>query len=185
MDRFNPKWIFIILGAVVVIELVVGVRILTQSNTPPSQLSSTAGFSKGKISLSSSQKAVKVGDSVSVTVEVTSPLPAVGVDMVAHFDPKVLQASDSAIVKGPIFSQFPVAKIEADGLIRISGISTAGEKGFSGKGMLASINFKAARAGNTTISLDFTKDQTADSNIVSETSKDLLEEVQNLEVSVK
>lgn len=185
--RFNPKWIFVILGMVVLIELIVGIRTLTKSNVSTGQSGSSAAVSsKGRIALRTSQQTITVGDTVAVLVEVTSPFPSIGVDIMAKFDPKVLQASDSAIQKGVIFPQFPVAKIDSDGLVRISAITTPEVKSFSGKGILATINFKALKKGKTTISLDFTKGSTADSNIVSEgPARDFLEEVSNLEVTIK
>jgi len=186
--RFNPKWIFIILGIVVVVELIFGIQSLRQAptaSTQPSRPTTVTKPSVGRIALLGNQS-VKVGDKVMVSVEVNSPAPAEGVDVVVKFDTKALQVTDSDIQAGKIFPKFPVAKVDPGGIIRISGIATPGNKGFSGKGILANINFKAISPGKTTVSLDFTKGSTADSNIVSGLSAtDLLEEVQNLEVTVR
>lgn len=189
----TPKNIFIVLGIIVAIELILGIKAFVsrsgQSDTSTSSAVSQPvlkGSDKGTISLVSSQKEVKIGDTVSVSVEVTSPLPADGVDIVARFDPNLLSAIDGDIRQGTIFSLYPLAKVEPTGVVRISGIATPGIAGFSGKDIFAIVNFKALKKGVAKLTLDFTPGQTADSNIVgAQSGKDLLEEVGNLEVNIR
>lgn len=189
----TPKNIFIVLGIVVAIELILAIKSVVSRSDQSGAVSSpaisqpfTSTPAKGTISLSSDQSQVKVGDTVSVSIEVTSPLPAAGVDVVARFDPNLLSAIDGDVRQGTIFPQYPLSKVEPSGLVRISGIAAPGAAGFSGKDIFATVNFKALKAGKASITLDFTPDQTADSNIVGpQNGKDLLEQVKNLEITIK
>lgn len=191
----TPKNIFIVLGIIVVVELILGVRAVINKPTSTQAPSETAGIlnlpatkqsNKGAIILIADKKEVKPGDTVAVSVQVNSPQLTTGVDMVAKFDPTLLSAIDGDIHQGTIFSRYPLAKVDPAGVVSISGIATPGAPGFSGKDIFATVNFKALKAGKVSITLDFTPGSTADSNIVdSQSGQDLLEEVGNLEVVVK
>lgn len=188
---FSSKIIFIILGAIILVELVLGARSVFQSSGATQSPGQTGGLlnlapqpGRGKIALLSDQNQVKVGDSVAVKVEVTSPTPSDGVDLVLKFDPNILRVSESDIQKGTIFPQYPLVSVDPTGVVRVSGIASGPKGGFTGKGILATINFRAIKLGVSKLSLDFTPGSTTDSNIAAG-SKDLLEEVGNLEVAVK
>ncbi len=184
MKNITAKHIFIILGVILVIELILGLRSLTKSSI---SLQPTATISqKGAIMLTTDKLQVNTGDTVTVKVEVSSPVGADGIDAVAKFDPTMLSASDKDIHPGAIFPQYPLSKVEPTGILRISGIATPGVARFSGKGVFATVNFKTLKPGQSVISVIFTPGSTTDSNIVSSIDgKQLLEQVGNLEVMVK
>lgn len=193
----TPRNFFIVLGIVIVIELILGLRAVTapSSNTsvvpaPESigilNLPAVKELNKGRITLVSDKKDVKPGDTISVSVEVNSPQVSNGIDVVAKFDPNLLSAIDGDIRQGTIFSLYPLLSVEPSGVVRISGIATPGSVGFSGKDIFATVNFKALKSGKAAITLEFTPGSTADSNIVgAESGKDLLEEVGNLEITIR
>ncbi|TSC86835.1 MAG: Uncharacterized protein G01um10147_710 [Microgenomates group bacterium Gr01-1014_7] len=188
----TPKNIFIVLGIIVVIELIFGLRSVIKPSSTASpdggilNLPATRESNKGAIFLTSDKKEVKVGDTIAVSVGVNSPKFTAGVDVVAKFDPAMLSAIDGDIHQGTIFSKFPLSKVDPSGFLSISGIATPGTSGFSGKDIFAIVNFKTLKKGVAKITLDFTPGSTADSNIVgTESGKDLLEEVGNLEIVIK
>lgn len=192
----TPRSIFIVLAIIVAIELALSLRsIVKPFSTSTTSTPSTGGIlnppavqqsNKGAIILIADKKEVKPGDTVAVSVGVNSPQLTTGVDMVAKFDPNLLSAIDGDIHQGTIFPRYPLAKVDPAGVVSISGISTPGTAGFSGKDIFAVVNFKALKSGVAKLTLDFTPGSTADSNIVgAQSGKDLLEEVGNLEVMVR
>ncbi len=182
----TPKLIFIILGVILVMELIMGLRSLTNSSTGSPLPTSRTLPQKGTIILTTDKTQVKLGDTVTIKVEVNSPVGSDGVDVVTKFDSTLLSANDSDIQPGTIFPLYPLAKVDPAGFLRISGIATPGGARFSGKGTFATVNFKALKPGKALISVVFTPGRTTDSNIVSSVDgKQLLEGVGNLEVTVR
>lgn len=183
----GPKIIFLILGLVLLIEVIYAVRVLT-SNSPSPLPQKTTVQSAGKISLNAPKVSYGVKEAVPVSVVIdTAGYVVEGVDLIVHFDPKILEASVSGLVKGTILEEYPAMSVDsAKGLISISGISST-QNGFTGKGQFATLNLRAKAPGKTSLTIDFKgKGQTADSNLVeSATSKDILETVNNLEVNVQ
>ena len=110
-----------------------------------------------------------------------------GADVIIKYDPKILEATQGAIIRGAIFDEYPFVSLDSKtGLISISGISSIGE-GFKGaEGDFATITFKAKSKGATSLSVDFQKGSTADSNLVEkDASRDILETIGNLELNVQ
>lgn len=204
-QRFNPKIVFITLGVIVV----VGIGVLALSlfrkdssgNTPSGQaapadntstsnqvnLSDQASVLNGKIILETPKIEVKAGESVPVKIKLdTGAQVADGVDVVLKFDNKLLEADSKSITTGTIFPEFPVSRVDADGTVRITAITSLQGEGFSGEGVFASVNFKAVAKGKAAIKVDFTKGSTTDTNIVgTQVADDMLSEVTNLEVNIK
>ncbi|OGE14383.1 hypothetical protein A3F00_05180 [Candidatus Daviesbacteria bacterium RIFCSPHIGHO2_12_FULL_37_11] len=195
--RFNLKYLFIILGAVVLIEIIIGVWVFLQKNssagTAPGKLAenqvSTQPGDKSvnaKLSLSSVKNEFKVGEVIPVTISIDTDSQVVdGVDVVLNFDPAALEASSASITTGTIFPEYPVAKVEK-GIVRITAITSLAGVGYSGSGIFATINFKAKQKGQAKVTVDFTKGSTTDTNIVgTEFPDDMLSEVKDLEVNIK
>ncbi|MDO8573848.1 MAG: cohesin domain-containing protein [Candidatus Daviesbacteria bacterium] len=184
----GPKIIFLILGLVLLIEVIYAVRVLTSNSPPPLPQKTTVQPPVGKISLNAPKTSYKINEAVPVSVLIDTAGYAVGgVDLIVRFDPKILEASVSGLVKGTILEEYPAMSVDSvKGLISISGISST-QNGFTGKGQFATLNLRAKASGKTSLTIDFNgKGQTADSNLVeSATSKDILETVNNLEVNVQ
>lgn len=182
-----PKSIFLVLGLILLVELIYAVRVL---NLPtPLPAGKAAIQSKvGKISLNAPTSAYRVNEVVPVTVIVDTGSRVVdGVDLIIHYDPKILEATSGGLLKGSILDEYPTMSADVSkGLISISGISSL-QNGFKGTGQFATINFKAKVAGKTSLTIDFKgKGSTIDSNLVeAATSKDILEQVVNLELVVQ
>lgn len=183
----GPKIIFAILGIVLIVELIFALRVLTAPTPPPPQprkieITKTGG----KIALFSAKKSYTVKETIPVSVVIgTGGHTIDGVDLIVRFDPKMLEATQGGLIKGKILSEYPLVSLDANkGLISISGISTL-KTGFIGTGQFASIVFKPKSTGKTSVSIDFKKDSTTDSNLVeAATSKDILEVVDNLELNI-
>lgn len=186
----GPKIIFIILGIIILVEVVYAIRVLATPVPPPSQPVPEKIVEKtaGKISLNVPKTSLAVNEAVPVSVVVdTGGYEVDGVDVVVSFDPKVLEASKAGLVKGEIFDEYPLQSVDASkGLIYISGVNSS-KTGFKGTGQFAVINLKAKGAGKASLTIDFVrKGATTDSNLVEMgTSKDILETVDNLELSVQ
>lgn len=193
MDNKNfltiPRIIFAILGIIVLVELVYAVRVLTAPSPTPS-LSAQRIASQtlaGRISLFSPRKEFKVNETVPVSVIVETGSYAVGgIDLIVRFDPKILSVTAEGLTRGKIMDEYPLKSVDqAKGLISISGISNS-QTGFTGTGEFAVINFKAKTAGQTSLTIDFKKNTTTNSNLVEmNTFKNILDAVDNLEVVVQ
>ncbi|MBI4038164.1 hypothetical protein HY387_00720 [Candidatus Daviesbacteria bacterium] len=183
----TPKLIFLILGVVLIIEIFMAIQTFRQP--PPPAPAKIAPLSGGKIVLISPRKEYQVGEVVPVSVRVvTGGHSTSGTDVIVKFDPQKLEATGSAnLTKGFIYPEYPLVSVDGKiGQVGISGIISVGKSSFNGIGILATVNFKAKTAGNTKVSVEFKKGATDDSNIVEVgTSKDILEEVFDLELTVK
>lgn len=192
----NKKWyqtwriIYPILGVVVLVQLILGVKTLL---TPLPQVSKNQAQkllpSKGaEIILNSSQSNFKVGEKVTVTIEVsTGGYTTIGTDLVLRFNPKAMETSSADFIRGKIYSEYPLISVDnKDGVVRVSGVATNADQGFNGIGELGVINFKTQAAGQANIIVDFKKGSITDSNIIrSKTSEDVLGSVTNLNLTIK
>ncbi len=190
--KFSPKVIFALLALILVIELIYAVRTLTVPPPVPSPTVSTTSSTKSEanIKLASSSYEYSVGETVSVLVLIdTGGRETVGVDAILHFDPKVLEATNSSLEKGTIFQDYPALSVDdKSGKISISGIVLPGSQAnFKGSGgTFAIVKFKAKAAGKTEVKIDFLKGSTTDSNIVeSASSQDILEKVEELSLTIR
>ncbi len=131
---------------------------------------------------------IQIGETVPVVIKaVTAGNPTDGVDVIIKYDPAVLEPLKTNFFElGAIFPEFPVAEVDPkQGIIQISGTTPVNNSGFSGIGILATLNFKAKAEGTSAITIDFQKDSTADSNLVlSGSNHDLLQQVINSSVTV-
>lgn len=183
---FGPKIIFGLIGIILIVEAIYAFRIFSKPLPPPPPKIQPIGG--GKIVLVSPKKEYKVGETVPVAVRVvTGGHQSGGTDVTLKYDPKILEATGAAnLKKGLIYPEYPLLSVDGKaGDVRISGISGTSTS-FNGIGVLATINFKAKAFGKSAVTLDFTYGATDDSNIVETgTSKDILDEVFNLELTIK
>lgn len=183
-----PKFIFAVLGLILLVELIYAIRVLTLP-APPVAVRTPVLLKVGTILLNAPKNTYRVNEVIPVAVNIDTGLRIVdGVDVVIHYDPKVLEATSGGLFKGRILEEYPVMSVDANkGLISISGISNL-QNGFKGMGEFATVNFKAKTiVSGTPLTVDFTgKDSTVDSNLVeASTSNDILEQVVNLELIVQ
>lgn len=192
MDKFRnfltiPKIIFAILGIVILVELIVVVRTLISPVSAPLPEPKTSIESVGKISLSTPSQNLRIGETVPVWVAVDTGGKSIsGADLILKFDPKILEATTGAVIKGKIFDEYPLVSVDAKkGLISISGIDNLNNS-FNGVGQFAMINFKTKILGKTVLVVNFEKGATAASNLVeATTSENILETVDNLELEIR
>ncbi len=182
--------IFIGIGILVVL-VIVGVILFRGSNN---QTGSSGGNqvrtnvdTKPRIVLVSDKKEYKVGDGVIVAVGVsTGGKKTDGTDVIIHYDNKLLTASSSGLLNGNIYPEYPIASIDQkSGTIKVSGTASVNQT-FAGEGLLTTVLMTTVKPGQAKITVDYTPGSTIDSNIVESTSsKDVLEEVNNLTLSIK
>lgn len=188
----GPKIVFVILGVILLVELVYVVRTLVLTTPPPSAQktniqSSLVHSSVAKISLKTPKTSFTVNEVIPVSVMVdTAAQTTSGVDLIIHYDPKILEASSAGLVKGKIFDEYPLVSVDiSKGVISISGVSSL-NKSFNGEGQFAQISLKAKASGKTSLTIDFKKGSTTASNIVeSSSSKNIIEAVDNLELNIQ
>lgn len=187
---FSPKIIFIILGVVILIEVVFAVKALTAPFPTPSSPPQSAVAkqpSDARISLTSTRLNYAVGEIIKVVVAVNTGGRLIdGVDLIVRFNPQVLEIAPGGLSKGKIFSEYPLlSQDDKTGLISISGVSGVKES-FTGQGEFAILTLKAKLPGRTTLAIDFQKGTTTTSNLVeSATSKNILGNVDNLELNIQ
>lgn len=183
---FNPRLIFLPLIVIITIEVVLGLKtILTP--IPKANVQESQPVSGAKILLITPTTVYKVGDNIPIKVRLsTGGHNTIGTDAILRFNPKFLQASQSAIIKGDIYNDYPQIQVDNQGgIIRISGIATNTIKGFNGIGELAIVNFKAKLKGSSQLTLDFEKGATNKSNVIDpDLSQNILEKVSNIEVFI-
>lgn len=190
----NKKWyqtwriIYPILGAVVIVELILGLKTLLTPLPQPKQ-QKVQPISAARILLLSQKNNYKVGEIVPVTARVfTAGNFTVGTDLILQYDPKLLDASSSAFTKGSIYTDYPMVKIDNEtGVVIVSGVSSIANKGgYNGMGELGIVNFKAKAVGQTTLTVDFKPGSTDDSNVIESTSsRDILGSVYNLKLTIQ
>lgn len=178
------KLLFVLLILIIIIELGIGVKVL-QTEVPKAP--SLQPVSDGTIAVVARNSSVPVGDTLAVEIRVSTGGHVVdGVDAVLKYDPKLIQVdAKSVFEKGSIFEEYPIVNIDnKDGIVRISGIGND-SKGFSGTGSLGIIHFVTKKPGNATLSVEFEKGSTTDSNIIeTKTTRDILSSVTNLKLDI-
>ncbi len=183
--RNLPKIIMVVLLIALMYELMIGIQTLTRPALKNADATTSVGV--GKIVLDAVKTTYKVGDSVPVVVRiVTSGRATDSTDLILKYDPQALEATSSGITQGSLYQDYVIKDVDQkSGLVRISAITPPNTEGFVGTGEFATIDFKAKKDGNTSISVDFAKGSTTDSNIV-ETgiAIDILDEVYNLNLTI-
>lgn len=179
---FSLKTLFIILGLVILVEIVMAGRIFFNS-TPPSLGVVLQPLSSGKIVLITPQKQYQINEEIPVTIRLfTGGYETDGADVILKYDPEILEGSPSSVITHDLYSDYPFKLIDK-GLVQISGINSS--SGFNGMGNFATVTFKAQKVGKVTISVEFLKGRTDESNITkSRVSEDILDSVQSLDIDV-
>ncbi len=183
----GPKLIFVILIVIILVEVILAVRYLKQSPPPP-PLPTVKPISGARIILATPKKEYKVGETIPVSVRIsTGGHPTDGTDLVLKFDQRMVEASNSGLLRGKVYAEYPMMAVDSkNGLIRISGIASGRQSNFNGVGVFAVLNLKAKQPGRTTLTVDFAKSKTNDSTILeTKTAKDLLEGVTNLDLVIQ
>lgn len=188
-----PKIVFAVLGLIVLVELIFAFRTLVLPApplSPPAAKTDIKPISQktaAKISLNTSQTVFKVKEVIPVSVMIDTGGRGVnGVDLIVQYDPKMLEATPGGLIKGKIFDEYPLLSVDSNkGVISISGISNI-RSNFTGKGQFALLNFKAKLPGKTPLVINFRKGSTTASNLVeASTAKNILDEVNNLDLRIQ
>lgn len=174
-----------ILIIVIVIELILGAKTLL---TPIPAAGKIVGYGPGEVSLISNKQNYKVGDDVAVAIRVsTGGHATVGTDISIKYDPNYLSAPTRAnFLRGQIYQDYPIINVDNNlGVVKISGIDSPGQSGFSGIGVMGELIFTAKKTGQSSVTIDYQKGATNKSNIIeNKTAKNILENVYNLNVNI-
>ncbi len=126
------------------------------------------------LQLGTTDKNVTVGEQFMVYVHLNTNGEAIdGVDLYSlKYDPALLDVIDAdtgqsgtQITSGGLLPIVVVNRVnEKDGLIQFAQVTNGG-KIFKGRGMLATVMFKALKKGETSLSFDFAPGKTTDTNV--------------------
>ena len=181
------KWVLIIVGVVLVVEIIWIFKFAGQSATLPvaANPENISDQPMASIILSVPKTTFQVGEKIPVSINIDSIKATDGTDLVLIYDPSLVNAADSVAV-GTIYSDYPLnASDNTAGKISVSGISSD-PLGKVARGVFGTATFEAKAPGKVKIAVDFTKGSTIDSNIIeTKTTKDLLGKVGNVEVEIK
>lgn len=138
---------------------------------------------KAILRLTTKDSQIKVGDLVKVDVELDTQDKSVdGVDVILNYNPVLLE--NNRLEPGQIFSNIMTNQVDQEtGIIKFSALSKP-EQTFKGTGILATLEFKALKAGTTFIDFDFQEDSTEETNVAGQ-GKDILKTVENLEINIE
>lgn len=198
----NVKRIFVVLSAIILIEAVWAVWSLSknqlkreQSETQPPVQTSTVvekpRLSSATLALQTASTQVEVGQEIPVDVVLDTDGALVdGVDAIISFDsallnvqPVTVDGKSVPVKVGVLFNDYPQNALE-DGQITLSGISDS--TGYSGKGILGTIVFKAIKQGSASVKIEYSPDDTIESNVIlSRAAKDILGNVLDLALDIK
>lgn len=188
---FKKQTIFLLLGLVIIAEIFwASWFLLTPSPAQTNLINQTVFKKPTTITLTTPQTEVKVGDKFSVSINISSDKKTDGADLIINYDSSALivEASGSAqppVSLGSLYSDYPINTLNSEmGKITVSGISSI-ESGILADGLFGSITFTAKKVGPTSISLDFTKGSTVDTNVTgTQEAADILESVNKLEINI-
>lgn len=184
---FKAKLIFLPLLAVIAIEIVFGMKTLL-TPVPVTKAHPLAPVGRAKLSIIVPQLSYKVGDTIPVELRLTTEgYTSAGTDLILNYDPKLLEASAGAFVQGPIYTDYPFINIDTkSGVINASGVASVSQKGFKGKGVFGTVNFKAKANGKTTLTIDFKANSINKTNVIDAgTTQNILDQVSPLELEIK
>lgn len=181
------RLVYPVFAIVLLVEIIVGLKtILTP--LPKAAHKKIQPITLASMQLISAKKEVNVGEIIPVKIGIwTGGNITSGTDLIMRFDPKVLEVGPANFIKGKIYDDYPIINIDnKEGLIRISGITAIGKRGFGGIGEFGEVSFKSISKGKTAITIDFKANSTDDTNVTSSLdSKDVLGGVSNLNLTVK
>ncbi len=189
-------WIGLV-GVIIFAEVVWSIYTLSKPLSQPAQ--KAPAFETEEVQTTVSPKSAsfsllgpvttRIDETIKVDVHMdVSGAAADGLDLVIKYDPTALEVvnAQAPMVLGQAFPNYPDNSADLEsGLITVSAVSTPDSPGFSGQTVLGSISFKAKKLGNTSLTLDYTKGSTKDSNIVETTTgDDILNKVTNLDIKI-
>lgn len=194
--RFPIKIVFILLGLVVVGEVIWAISNFVPAgsspqapNALPSKNVVTAA-SAAQVSLSPDKTTVKVGDKITVAINVSANKETHGTDLIINFDPTLVTVDSQntkkvPVVTGQIYNDYPVNSVDqTKGKIIVSGITSA-PGGVTTNGVFGTLNLVAKAPGVAKLSLEFTKGSTTDTNVTEAgTGKDMLNQVTDAIINI-
>lgn len=118
------------------------------------------------------------GGTFDLDIIIKSDEPVGGATAIIHYDPSILEGV--SLTPGEFFPTHLIKRIDSStGIIRLDrGTDVENPNNLSGETVFGTIKFKVLRVGSATLSFDFTKGSTKDSNIAhAETFRDILTSV--------
>lgn len=183
------KTIFTVLGLVIVGELIWGgFYLLKAKESRPTNKVSTAisvpPSSTAQINLASAQADVKVGDTFDIDILITgNNSKVVGLDLSLKYDPNLVSVDTKSFLGGELFTEY-LGFSNAGGFLKVSGLADPSVK-LSGSQKFGRFIFKAKASGNAKFNIDFTPNNTKDTNIIDEKSgRDILDKVTGLTIRI-
>ncbi len=185
-------FIFLILIIGIIGEVVWGIWYITRPlpmlpGALPPQTVQAQEESKAMLTLSG-PTSVSVGEQVLVDINLSSnQVDSFGTDIILEYDPTALLpigTAQTAFVAGAVYPTYLGQTIDNQkGIVKVSGISNDA-LGEVADGNFGQIKFKALKKGMTTVTVQFQKGNTTDSNVVDAAGEDILDSVTSLNLEV-
>ncbi len=177
-DSGHHHWVHWVIFAVIVVGawalLYRNINDWSYNSSDDSSVMVQLAKQTARLSLDPQGQAVTVGDTFPVNIVLdTGSVAADGVDIYSlHYDPTLLKVVDDVSAKSGVqilpgsIMNLNAANIvdEKSGTIKFSQVSEGGTS-FTGRGVLATIHFKALSSGTAYLQFDFSKGSTVDSNV--------------------
>jgi len=193
----NINFLTAVLALIILVEATFITSLFLPERFEPIKKKVTSSLTKkpvvASLTLTKGATSYKVGDSFEVGVTLdTQGNKTVGTDLVISYDKDKLEVVDAEAAKegiqikgGSLYDTVATNKaIKKEGKIYFAAIASPGKPEFSGKGVLATIKFKAVKAGEALVQADHKIGSTIDSNVVTAAQKDILTRVENSLVSI-
>lgn len=136
---------------------------------------SATSASAANLTLTATQTKIRPEETFTVDIVLSGDEETLGTDVILKYDPQMLQALNTK--ETAIYTSYQPAssqRINAQkGTVYISG-SASQNKPVIASGVLASVTFKAIKAGQSVISFDYQKDATNKTGIISTQGRNLL-----------
>lgn len=186
--KFNPKIIYIVLIAIIFIEVVLAIKSLVSPIRTQALIEKPQPLGNGRIVLESDKKVYQIGDEIEVNIKIsTGGYTSAGSDVLLTYDPESVELTKNRFFqRGKIYQDYPGANFDPEkGSIFLSGITISNSGGFNGTDSFGKLFLRAKKTGNTVLKIEFSKGFTTDSNIIEIKSiGDVLGEVRNLDLRI-
>lgn len=193
-NLLNFKIILLLLSITIVIELILGIRLLFTPITPAAKAQPITGGQfivvpeNSIFDRATNTAYYKTGENINLTIKLaTNGHNTDGADIILKYDPNILDlSSPNAVLKGDLYTEYTPPKIDKNaGTIQLSGLNSVDFDGFNGLGEFATLNLKALKTGTTSLTIEYKQASTTESNIIESGSlKDVLTEVKNLKLVI-
>lgn len=158
------------------------------SQTPNQKTNTESSQRQASLTLKTASNQVVANETFVVDINLNTKNEEVdGVTLYINFDQTLLQVVDPQPLRGLDIFPLVLTNEQENGRIIYRAVANPTGPFFKGEGQVASVTFKAKRAGSAQIKVDFNPGSTTETNIASHNvpGTDILNNVQDLKIEIK